>query len=526
MIAFYLKYRPQTLDDLAGQIQIKESLKVAFTSGKLSHAYLFAGPRGTGKTSTARILAKMVNCRKSDVRNQKSDTKIPCNECDVCLSITDGSNLDLIEIDAASNRGIDDIRALRETIKLAPSNSKKKVYIIDEVHMLTTEDFNALLKTLEEPPEHSIFILATTDSQKIPQTIISRVTRFDFKSASVSSIVEALQKIVVAEKIIIDKEALTLIGKKADGSFRDGVKFLEQLGSLGKEIKIKDVEEILNAGNFEVAISLLGKVSEKNTKEALEILIKEEDSGIQIKDFTLFLMENLRYLVLMKNGLGQTFNEDLGSDKYEKLQELSEKFNMGDLIKAINSFQEAYEKIKIAGVTSLPLELAMVDICSDLKVEGSDLKVDLEVRESKIDEKNQPSTIQSQAPASIFEHPASTSNPDISKLMDKWTFILETIRQYNYSLEALLRNAKIIGLKSAVVLIEVPYTFHQRILEQPKNRDLLEAIISEVLSEQIKVSTVLGQRPQRREDIANVEFAKEDEIITLASEIFNGKLVD
>src|SRR3990167_6546855 len=280
MIAFYLKYRPQTLDDLAGQIQIKESLKVAFTSGKLSHAYLFAGPRGTGKTSTARILAKMVNCRKSDVRNQKSDTKIPCNECDVCLSITDGSNLDLIEIDAASNRGIDDIRTLRESIKLAPSGSKKKVYIVDEAHMLTTEAFNALLKTLEEPPLHTLFILATTDPEKIPQTILSRVTRLDFKLASQVEILEALKVVAEGEKIKIEDAALKLIAKKAGGSFRDAVKYLDQLGSLGKEIKVKDAEEALNTGNFEIAYELLQNLAQGRVREALILVFKQQEAGV------------------------------------------------------------------------------------------------------------------------------------------------------------------------------------------------------------------------------------------------------
>jgi DNA polymerase-3 subunit gamma/tau len=203
--AFYLKYRPQSLDDLVGQEIVKKTLLQSFTQNRLSHAYLFAGPRGSGKTSTARILAKMVNCE---------DKTPPCNKCEICLSITDGSNLDLIEIDAASNRGIEDIRLLREKIKLSPSFSKKKVYIIDEVHMLTSEAFNALLKTLEEPPSHALFILATTDAQKLPQTILSRVQKLDFKLASKEELSIALKNIVDKEKIQIDEESINLIVKK------------------------------------------------------------------------------------------------------------------------------------------------------------------------------------------------------------------------------------------------------------------------------------------------------------------------
>ncbi|MBI3485994.1 DNA polymerase III subunit gamma/tau, partial [Candidatus Daviesbacteria bacterium] len=213
-MVFYLKYRPQTLDDLIGQEQVKSSLTKAFESNHLAHAYLFCGPRGTGKTSTARILAKMVNCeilddsdktksfKKSPIAESSITTSvsIPCNKCSSCISITDGSNLDLIEIDAASNRGIDDIRDLKEKIKLAPSSARKKVYIIDEVHMLSAEAFNALLKTLEEPPEHVLFILATTELHKIPETILSRVTKLDFKTASTLDLVKALKKVVDGEK--------------------------------------------------------------------------------------------------------------------------------------------------------------------------------------------------------------------------------------------------------------------------------------------------------------------------------------
>ncbi len=187
MSAFYLKYRPQSLSDLIGQETVKKTLLSSFANNKLSHAYLFVGPRGTGKTSTARILAKMVNCESKDG---------PCNKCSICTSITNGSNLDLIEIDAASNRGIEDIRSLKETIKLAPSGNQKQVYIIDEVHMLTQEAFNALLKTLEEPPAHALFILATTEGGKIPQTILSRVQRLDFKLANQQEISQALEKII------------------------------------------------------------------------------------------------------------------------------------------------------------------------------------------------------------------------------------------------------------------------------------------------------------------------------------------
>jgi len=524
MAALYLKYRPQNLNQLIGQNKVKEMLQLAYGAGKLSHAYLFVGPRGTGKTSTARILAKMVNCEKG---SPASHLQPPCNKCSTCISITDGSNLDLIEIDAASNRGIDDIRSLRETIKLAPSGSKKKVYIIDEVHMLTTEAFNALLKTLEEPPTHAMFILATTEVQKVPATILSRVTRLDFKLATVADLMEALNWVIDGEKIKIDQDALQFLAKKADGSFRDGVKFLDQLASKGEEIKLKDVEDGLNAGNFESALELLEKISKKDGRSALMLIVKQTQLGVQIKDLTYSLQDLLRSMIFIKNDLGtQLVKEDFGSDKYQKLEELSQEFSVRDVVESLDKLQVALEKMKIASIPTLPLEIAVVEICGEEKWEVRNEKVDGEVRSEKKSEEGEIKKSHIPFQNSTSHLPPPTSNPDISKLSDKWTFVLETIRQNNFSLEALLRSAKIVDCSGGIVIIEVPYAFHQRILEQPKSRDLIEAVLSDVLAESIKISTVLGDRLNRIEDIANVEVAAEDEIITMASEIFNGKLVD
>ena len=505
---FYRKYRPQTLDEIIGQTQVKNTLIQSFKNNKLSHAYLLVGPRGTGKTSTARILAKMVNC--------EMNGESPCNKCSTCLSITNGSSLDLIEIDAASNRGIDDIRHLRETVKLAPSSSRKKVYIIDEVHMLTTEAFNALLKTLEEPPSHVLFILATTELNKIPPTILSRVTRLDFKLASIDETVENLKRVAESEKIKIKEEALRVLAKKADGSFRDGVKLLDQVSSLGREVTMKDVEESLQAGNFEDGVAILDSLAEKNGKEALSLVVKHQEAGIQVKELTLNLLELLRYVVFIKNELGpHLVKEEVGSDNYQVLVGLVDKFSTtSNVTDAINRLQNALEKIKISSIPYLPLELALVEICNSLPpvIRGEATPVSPRRVEAgpKADEARQ----------------TEKDMSDLSKIKDKWSFVLETIKPYNYSLEALLRNTKIAEASGSVVVLEVPYSFHQRILEAPKSKDLLESVLAEVLGKTVTVSTVLGTRPQRVEDIANVAVAPEDEVITLASEIFNGKLVD
>ena len=245
---------------------------------------------------------------------------------------------------------------------------------------------------------------------------------------------------------------------------------------------------------------------------------------IQFRDKESKKEDILRNAFYIKNNLGTELVKDAqGSEDYQKLTDLTNKFSLADLIKTLNILQAASEKIKIASIPYLPLELAVVEICGDLMVDNRNLKIDLEAGESKLEEKKQDAR---QVQASITERPVSISNLDISKLSDHWTYVLETVRQNNFSLEALLRGAKILGWSEGVISIEVPYAFHQRILEQPKNRDLLEAVITDVLSEPVKIVTVLGSRPQRIEDIANVELAKEDEILTLAADIFNGKLVD
>jgi DNA polymerase III subunit gamma/tau len=535
-MALYLKYRPQNLDQLSGQDQIKQTLLTAFQNGQLSHAYLLVGPRGTGKTSTARILAKMVNCEKGG--------PIPCNECDTCKSITNGSNLDLIEIDAASNRGIDDIRSLRENIKLSPSSAQKKVYIIDEVHMLTTEAFNALLKTLEEPPSHALFILATTDAQKIPQTILSRVTRLDFKSANNPDLIKALKVIVEGEKIKIDDEALMLLAKAADGSFRDGVKLLDQLASSGETITTEIVEKVLQTSNFDQVIELLNAISKKDATLTLSLLEKQLENGLNTKELTQALMDLLRQLVFIKSNLGeQLVKNNFGDEKYLVLVELAKKYEMNDLVKDLDILQTSIEKLKTASILSLPLELAMVEICEDfargpatsVSRRTSSLPSVAAVMRQDLSEVSPLATdMIATAPENNVnldskddkQKTDDVTSPDILKIQEKWTFILETIRPFNFSLEALLRNVKIAECNDGLVILEVPYSFHQRILEAPKSRDLLESTLSEVLGKSIRVSTVLGVRPQRIEDIANVELAADDEIITMASEIFNGKLID
>ncbi|QQG43163.1 MAG: DNA polymerase III subunit gamma/tau [Candidatus Daviesbacteria bacterium] len=546
-MAFYLKYRPQSLADLLGQDLVKKNLESAFLNKKLAHAYLLVGPRGTGKTSTARILAKMVNCEYLDNSGQpvsaKADQKtelssavqlsVPCNKCPTCLSITDGSNLDLIEIDAASNRGIDDMRELRDKIKLSPTSSPKKVYIIDEVHMLTEEAFNALLKTLEEPPDHVLFVLATTDVEKIPATILSRVQRLDFKLAAKVDLLESLKKIAKAEKLEIEEKALDFFTQKAEGSFRDAVKLLDQAAALGQKITTENLSSHFSVTKFEVIVELLNNLASHNSKQALLTL---NQLSYDPKELILSLMESLRQLLLVQNGLEVSVKEDLGSDRFVALKQLAEKFKLADFFFSLEKLQEAIERLKFSPIPSLPLELAVIEICNNTSNESERAKVDVAPTEwGSVTSKAQASP---DPPAGVSgpratENQASerkinkvSNSPDMVILQEKWGFVLETIKPFNFSLEALLRSVKIQSCEEGVVVLEVPYSFHQRILETPKSRDLLESVFSDVLGKSAKITTVLGTRPIVAEEMANVEIAADDEILRAAAEIFNGKLVD
>ena len=548
-MVFYRKYRPQSLDELLGQSVVKETLFKAFQQNKLAHAYLFCGPRGVGKTSTARLLAKLVNCEiadgawgvarggtsmeKSTSHEPRATSEIPCNKCSSCLSITDGSNLDLIEIDAASNRGIDDIRELRDKVKLSPSSSKKKVYIIDEVHMLTTEAFNALLKTLEEPPSHVLFILATTEVHKIPQTILSRVQKLEFQEANVEDMKQALKRVIVAEKLEVEEDALIEIAKRSDGSFRDGLKLLDQLASGGEKITLSLVELNTRSGSFDEAFDILSSVSQKQVEQALNQTVAVSATGTNMKEFTHSMMEILRAVLFIQNNVSVQIKNNFGLNKFEKLQILATQFNKQELIHVLELLQDAQEKMKYTSIPSLPLEIAIVESSLEKQEtvmtsvsaqptivipsvhEGSTLAV-----KALMDDKSL-KDIKGAKDDVVGSSVERNGDDELPKLMDKWTYVLETIKPYNFSLEALLRQVNVLSCSGGIVELEVPYSFHQRILEAQKSRALLESVLSEVLGKSARISCVLGQRPIRVEEIANVELAADDEVIKIAAEIFN-----
>ncbi|TSC54102.1 MAG: hypothetical protein LiPW31_235 [Microgenomates group bacterium LiPW_31] len=341
--AYYLKYRPQKISEL-DSLEIRQGLEKVLKSGRPPHAFLFAGPKGIGKTSAARIIAKAVNCL------SKKRSYEPCNRCEICQAITDGSALDLIEIDAASNRGIDDIRNLRDKIKLTPVKCKYKVYIIDEVHMLTTEAFNALLKTLEEPPEHAIFILCTTQPEKLPKTIISRCLRFNFHKANPEEVIRAVERAVKGEKLKIEKGVLETIGKSVDGSFRDGHKILEQLSFAGRKITLKETKKLLGQIEELAPDKLLLLLASKDVKAALTEIDRIVQIGGDLSVYIQEILERLRLGMLAKIGL-----EDIEPPEETK------DFSVNQIKSLIQLFSRAALEIKTSPIPQLPLELVVVE---------------------------------------------------------------------------------------------------------------------------------------------------------------------
>ena len=436
-MSFYRIYRPQIIEEI-DNVAVRQQLLSLLTKEKkqLPHAFLFTGPRGAGKTTAARIVAKLFNCTKPKKNG-------PCGKCDQCMSITHGRNLDVLEIDAASNRGIDEIRQLRDAINLAPSGSAFKIYIIDEVHMLTTEAFNALLKTLEEPPAHAVFVLATTDAQKVPATIKSRCVSIPFHRATGAELAEALKRIVTAEKIDIDSTALTLLAASVDGSFRDAVKLLEQVSFYKGKISEIVVRNLTSQSDEALLETFFDHLSKKDAKQLLGMI---EDLVKEGKDIQTFLVDCLEYLhqELMK-----------GKDRKE----------------LIRKFTESYGMMKNSPIAQLPLELAIVEYCG----------------EQIITQKKEEKAVETSAPIEL-------GLLTIDKLTEHWKDFIEELKPFNHSVAGVLRSARPKSVARGIVTIEAFYPFHKDKLSESKTKDVLISVLKKLFGEKVKVEIVLGKK--------------------------------
>jgi len=360
----YRKYRPKTFREIVGQEHIVKTLTNAIALGKVSHAYLFSGPRGTGKTTIARLLAKALNCQ-----GRKEGEYEPCNQCQSCQEIDRGVSIDLVEIDAASNRGIDEIRELKERVKFRPLKSKYKIFIIDESHQLTKEAANALLKTLEEPPSNTVFILATTEIQKMIPTIISRCQTFSFRRLMVPEISKKLEDILNSEKIKFDKEALDLIALSARGSIRDAESLLDEVVSFSAKndiIKVETIQQLLGITDKSIILKFIEMIGKKQAKDAVEYLNELILKGIDPIELVKSLIQYLREILMLKinkNSASDSLFSILPQETVKSLNILAKQFTEAQIEEMIEKLISAQDKMKFASIVQLPLELAIIEFC-------------------------------------------------------------------------------------------------------------------------------------------------------------------
>ena len=501
---FYRKWRPQTLSEVVGQQPVTQTLRHAVESGKIAHAYLFCGPRGTGKTSMARILAKAVNCP------NKAGGE-PCNSCDMCRSVTEGRALDVIEIDAASNRGIDEIRSLREKTNYAPSLARYKVYIIDEVHMLTEAACNALLKTLEEPPPHVIFVLATTEAHKVLTTIVSRCQRFNFHRLRQTEIMDKLKLICKKEGIRVEPSALELIARAATGSLRDAENILQQMiAYYGNRIELGQIQAELGIGRDSRVRELARCVVSRDVAAGLKTVNSLNSDGVDLRQFNMGLVEYLRGLLLAKSGCGEAL--DITSEDLAEMNNLATNAPMDYLLKAVKSFSGI--DFRSDSYSALSLEMALLDCvlssqagqeqptmttaseivhAPEMTKTPEGVGVDVPVA-SAPDRVGTEDTSEVPTAAGTSEIAGKETPQDIDYVRGRWREFIKSLRGEGSSgnLDAFLRSAcDPVGLEDDTLVLGFYYSFHMEKIEDAKYRHLVEKKLKEVFGRPYKVRCVL-----------------------------------
>ena len=515
--AFYRKWRPQTLADLVGQEHVTKTLSHAVKEQRITHAYLFCGPRGTGKTSSGRILAKAVNCL-------DNDNGEPCNHCEMCRSISQGRALDVIEIDAASNRGIDEIRELKERVNFVPSVGKYKVYIIDEVHMLTEQASNALLKTLEEPPSYVIFILATTEPHKLLSTILSRCQRFDFRRLTQDAIVSKLQHICEHENITAELSALRLISRGASGSLRDAENLLQQhVAQYGSDIQVHQVEDSLGITTDSRVKELAKHIIAKNIAAGLATINSVACDGLDLKQFNQALVEYLRGVLLTKSGAQQGL--DFAPEDMVEIEDLAKQADVGQILKAIKLFGQV--DFRFNEYTPLPLELAMVE-CT-LAGDEDKPAVMLQERKENTSVSAEPIKPAKRAEPVKYDRPTdeveqSKGEVAVQKPQVEGTASIEHIRYHwrkfvdtlkggsGGSLDAFLRGAcEPVAVENDTLVLSFNYPFHMEKIENPKSRQIVEEKLSEMFGKPNKVRCALKPKTKQKPTEGHLVKAALDE---------------
>ncbi len=474
--ALYSKWRPMTFEDVVGQEHVTYTLRSALASGRLGHAYLFSGPRGTGKTTMARLLAKAANCQYPDPAAR------PCNTCDHCLAVNEGRYLDLIEIDAASHTSVDDVRELRDRIAFAPNEGQYKVYIVDEVHRFSGAAFDALLKTIEEPPAHAIFVLATTEIHKVPQTILSRCQRFDFRRIPLHQIVERLAMILEYEGIMAEQAALELVARQATGSLRDAISLLDQL--------ITGQDEVLT---LELAQAILGTTTDQSVRDltsailmgdtgwGLDIINRALEEGSDPRQFARQMVDYLRLVMLVQTGGPELATTTITEDELVFVEQHAEQFPRSALLQTLRSFNEAANDQRTGWQPQLPLEIAFIESVDKLHAAPQPEPPPAPAQSSQ-----RPARERREAPpapdeqAGDSEPPPQPGSITTAQVQERWRSVLKTCRSVDKVVEALLNSGSIVGVEGNAIILQMPSDMLRDKIEHDQNRQIIESVLQQV----------------------------------------------
>lgn len=525
-VALYRKWRPQVFGDVIGQEPIVKTIKNQILSNKIPHAYLFCGTRGTGKTSTAKILSKAVNCL-----NLKDGE--PCNECEMCRAVNDGTLIDVVEIDAASNTGVDNIRDLIEDVKYPPHIAKYKVYIIDEVHMLSLAAFNALLKTIEEPPEHVIFILATTDPQKVPPTILSRCQRFDFKRIKKDDMVKRLRMVADENGVFVEDKTLNLISSVSDGAMRDALSIFDQSIAMSEgKVEYKDVEEMLGLTSDKYLFDLVSHMINKDVDNSVKLVDDIIFEGKDNMQFISSLIKHLRNLLMVKVSNNPEELIDASNDTIEMLKNQARGLRSEEILRAINIMVNAENEMKNAASSRIVLEMAVVKFCkreydSSLETILSRLnnleeKINfIEMNKDAVKAKSsQPSLKKAEPvkketenveakPAKIEEIIKNTGNVSYESAKKSFHDVIELTKSFKATIAALLSLGEVVDAKGDTVVIQFPkqYAFSREKLKESEDKKIIEECFSKVLQTNVKVNFKVEDESGSIEE--SIEIARE-----------------
>lgn len=463
------RWRPQQFEEIIAQDHVSRTLSNAIVNNRIAHSYIFTGPRGVGKTTTARILAKALNC-------EKGPTATPCNECSACESITRGNSMDVLEIDGASNRGIDEIRNLRENVRYTPTQGKYRIYIIDEVHMLTKEAFNALLKTLEEPPEHALFIFATTEIHKVPATILSRCQRFDFRRIPIKTIMEHLRHICTEDKISIEEEALLQIAKKADGSMRDSQSILDQIISFsGSEIKFEDVAQALGVIHQDIFFRITDLVKDRDLKGLILLAAEIFESGYDLNELLLGLEDHFRNILVM-HSTGKSELIEASENFLELYKQAATKFTENDLINYLQIIGDTALAVRNSQQPNLKFELGLLKLAKmPSSVEVSDVLEKLDLLKKK-------------APEQSLTPGAAAPQPPVGpitkeRILDIWPHFVQTIHEKRPLIANVLGKTRVTSFENDAVCLLTKNDLSLL----TNNMTTLERALSQILKHKVKI---------------------------------------